>query len=39
MGIDSSKLIQKLREQLVKKGYRPDVVDEVSEQFFGELED
>ncbi len=39
MGIDSSKLIQKLREQLVKRGFKPDVIDEVSEQFFGGLKD
>lgn len=39
MGIDSSKLIQKLREQLVKKGFKPDVVQEVSDQFFGDLKD
>ncbi len=34
MGIDSSILIQKLRDQLVKKGYTPDTVREVSDQFF-----
>ncbi|MEN8152841.1 MAG: lactate utilization protein B [Acidobacteriota bacterium] len=34
MGIDSSKLIQKLREQMVKKGYTPDTVNDVRKEFF-----
>lgn len=34
MGIDSSKFIIKLREIMVKRGYAPDVVGEVSKQFF-----
>ena len=34
MGIDSSKFIIKLREIMVKRGYAPGVVDDVSKQFF-----